>query len=248
MLIEVHNKVITEPGTLNPAFFTENDGVGCCTDNEYYIHDSVIDMSNTTCDEALSFTRGAWGRVERCTIIGAGKLVLCGSGEPEYRHVTQGKSVVFEDCVFADFCRRGPEVQDGMVAYLLRCFVWSWSDPKHFDVRAFGAWAHGGGHIFARDSVFVAPHHLPFLLSLKDRIAHIGQAVKDDGLRALLRRRTYVAGPRRALTRGPGGYVTRQHCYVGKGLVVDAEDPRPMPRSEAERMAQARYASQVIPI
>lgn len=237
MLIEIGHQRITAVGTLNPLYFTANDGVGCCTDNEYYIHDCDIDMRGVECDEALSFTRGAWGRVERCHIVGAGKLVLCGSGEKEYQHVTLDKAVTFKECVFADFCRRGPEVQDGMLAYLLRCFVQRWANPECFDVRAFGAWAHGGGQIIARDSVFIAPHQLPFPLSLRDRLAHIGQAVKDDGLRALFRRRTYVSGPRRALTRGPGGHVTLQHCYVGRGLVVDAEDSCPMPLSEAERQA-----------
>lgn len=61
--------------------------------------------------------------VDECVFTGAGKLVLCGSGDIDKRAVEAGKSVCFRDCVFADFGRRGPEAQAGMRVGLENCSI-----------------------------------------------------------------------------------------------------------------------------
>ena len=84
-----------------------------------------------------------WGSsavFRRCVIRGAGKLVLCGSGDTDKLNVERGKTVIFEDCILEDFGRRGPEAQSGMRVMLRGCLIRNWGAPDRFDVRSFASW------------------------------------------------------------------------------------------------------------
>lgn len=216
-MIEVAERYITKPGMMDPQFFTKDDGIGCCTETRYYIHDTIIDLSAVPLeeqDEAVSLTYGAYGLVERCIIRGAGKLILCGSGDAQAAELERHKMVMFRDCFFEDFGRRGPEVQSSMMVRMERCLVHSWAAPDRFTVRSFAAWAHDGGVITAEECVFVplSAQDIPFGQKVKDCANWIGQMVNDAGPLALLMPKTYLPGRRRALVATGKGAVQAKRC------------------------------------
>lgn len=234
-MIEIANKYITRPGTLG-EYFTGDDGAGCCTQNEYYIHDTIIDFSGLDIDEqdeAAAVTLGASACFERCLIRGAGKLFLCGAGNAETRHLEVDKTVSIRESVLEHFGRRGPEVQCGMFCDMERVVVKFWSDPDRFTVRGFGAWAHDGGRISARDCIFwpySEPTDIPFWQRVKDTANWIGESVNNDGLKALLDRKTYIPGRRRALVATSGGIVSARHCAFMNDSYTDSDvDPMSYP-------------------
>ena len=98
-MICIQNKKIYGPGP-------QGDGITCCEPEEFLIKDCVIDLSQCdldSIDEALGITWGAGGRVEHCLIRGAGKLILCGSGDADKKSVEWGKTVTFNECIFENF-------------------------------------------------------------------------------------------------------------------------------------------------
>ena len=93
------------------------------------MEDSIIDLSACPLerlDEAAGITWGSRAIFRRCVIRGAGKLILCGSGDADKLAVERGKVVIFEDCILEDFGRRGPEVQSCMWIILRRCLIRNW--------------------------------------------------------------------------------------------------------------------------
>lgn len=233
-MIEIANRHITSPAYVN------GDGIGI--EGELFsIHDCIIDLSGwdiSDIDEALGLTNGADGIVSRCVIRGAGKLVLVGSGDS----TCNGRTISFTDCIFENCGRRMPEVQDGYIVHLKRCLIQNWGIIGRFDTRAFGAWAHDGGDIYARNCIF---RNLPVYLGIPcwdvierwmdDKIGHIGQAINEEGFKALLKRKTWLSGFKRALTAGPDGYVKATDCWWGDGLVVENAIGR-MSDSEAQQL------------
>lgn len=206
---------ITTPG---------DDGIGLYHEEYCHVHDCIIDLSACaldTLDEALGITYGAHGLVENCVIRGAGKLVLCGCGDDEKVPVETGKGVTFKHCLFENFSRRGPEVQNGMVAVLSHCVVRNWGEPERFTQRAFGAWAHKGGRIIAQHSVFINDVRPGFRYWFADHIGHLGQAINERGWKGLFTRDAWLSGYKRALTAGPDGYVEARQCFADEGLVMD---------------------------
>ena len=124
---------------------------------DWLVEDCLIDLSACPLDqldEAVGVVWGSSAVFRRCVIRGAGKLVLCGSGDAAKIAVEHGQTVTFEDCVLEDFGRRGPEAQSGMRVILQDCLIRNWGAPDRFDVRSFGAWAHHGGSIEAVGCVF----------------------------------------------------------------------------------------------
>lgn len=234
-MYELKNKVITSPGSLDG--FNDDDGLGIFGEGEWYVHDCVISLANVPLDkkdEALAFTRGASGIVERCRISGAGKLILCGGGDAEYKPVEQGKCVTFYNCVFEHFGRRGPEVQCGMRVVLQDCIIRMWGEPSEFTVRSFGAWAHDDGAIVAESCLFLNEPRGSFMQRVTDIANHIGQAVNDEGLGAIFRRKSWLPGWRRGLVSTDSGHVEARNCWTNDPRIVIENHIDPMTDSQAE--------------
>lgn len=104
-------------------------GLGISDGQSWLVEDSIIDLSACPLerlDEAAGITWGSRAIFRRCVIRGAGKLILCGSGDADKLAVERGKVVLFEDCILEDFGRRGPEVQSGMRVILRDCLIRNW--------------------------------------------------------------------------------------------------------------------------
>ena len=131
---------------------TGGHGLDMSNGQDWLVEDCLIDLSACPLgqlDEAVGVVWGSSAVFRRCVIRGAGKLVLCGSGDTDKLNVERGKTVIFEDCILEGFGRRGPEAQSGMRVMLRGCLIRSWGAPDRFDVRSFAAWAHHGGGIEA---------------------------------------------------------------------------------------------------
>lgn len=165
-------------------------------------------------DEVLSGVDGAVVRLSGVVILGGIKAVLAGNGDHPGNDVRYARWEM-EDCVILGAGRRCPEAQDGTTVTMRRCWVHDFGQT--FDVRAFGAWAHRGARIIAEDCLFTQgefwPWGLDVLTAIKDMGNHIGQAVNDNGLAALLHPRTYLPGPCRGLAADTGGLVLATRCY-----------------------------------
>ena len=215
-MVIIENRLITRPGQLTAQGSNAADGIGFCADTEVLVRNCVVDFSNLDLeeqDEAASMTWGAHGIFENCTLRGAVKLFLCGSGDAHKADVENGRRVTLRGCTLEHFGRRGPEVQAGMEVRLENCVIRNWGEPDLFTSRIFGAWAHNGGRITAINCRFEqAAFWRGWRVMLADLCGHIGQAWNDEGVRGLLRWKTYLPGVCRGLTAGPGGTVTAYGC------------------------------------
>ena len=216
-MITISNKLITKPAQLGTPAYTHNDGLGLYKPNHYLVKNCSIDMYNfpDDTDEAASVTWGASATFKNCIIRNAGKLVLCGSGNrDEHYELERGKQVIFDHCILENFGRRGPEVQDNMHVVLDHCLVRNWASSGYFTVRSFAAWAHDGGSIEARNTVFWMDR---FSFRFKDIWNHVGQAMNDSRWflkpLQLFNPFNYVPGCCRGLTAGPNGSVQATGCY-----------------------------------
>ncbi|WP_298032474.1 hypothetical protein [uncultured Desulfovibrio sp.] len=164
-------------------------------------------------DEVISGVDGSVVRLRGCVILGGIKAMLAGNGDHPVADAA-GAHWELSDCAIIGSGRRCPEAQDGVTVTMRRCWVHDWG--RAFDVRAFGAWAHRGGRIMAEDCLFTQSAGLLGLglgNTLRDVANHIGQAVNDYGLSALLRPRTYLPGVCRGLTADTGGLALATRCY-----------------------------------
>ena len=210
-MTEVRRRRITAPDA-------GGHGLDMSDGQSWLVEDCIIDLSACpleALDEAVGVTWGSRAIFRRCVIRGAGKLLLCGSGDADKLAVERGKTVIFEDCILEDFGRRGPEVQSWMWIVLLRCLIRNWGEAGRFDMRAFAAWAHHGGGIDAYDCVFDQPSFWRgWRLMARDWLAHLGQVWNDEGLRGLLRPANWLPGVCRGLTATAGGYVRAEKCHA----------------------------------
>lgn len=186
-----------------------------------------------TQDEVISGVNGARVLLRSVVILGGIKAILAGNGDHPGNDSDLGHWEI-EDCVILGSGRRCPEVQDGVSLTMRRCWIHDWG--RHFDTRAFGAWAHRGGRIIAEDCLFTQSSGL-LGLGLRNTVVdlanHIGQAVNDEGLPALLRPRTYLPGICRGLTADTGGFVLATRCYRNRSWIrLENCDPY-ISRSEA---------------
>lgn len=104
-------------------------GLDMSNGQDWLVEDCLIDLSACPLDqldEAVGVVWGSSAVFRRCVIRGAGKLVLCGSGDTDKLNVERGKTVTFEDCILEDFGRRGPEAQSGMRVMLRGCLIRNW--------------------------------------------------------------------------------------------------------------------------
>lgn len=222
------------------------DALGMCNGMGWDVKNCIIDLTDApdgSVDEACGITWGSFATFENCVIRGAGKNILCGCGdnpddaesEDERSKILaeRGKVVTFKNCIIENFCRRGPEVQDGMVVRMYDCMVYNWGFNDKFDTRAFGAWAHKNGSIAAYDTLFLKGEHPNIKHWFQDHWNHFWQCVNERGFfRALFHRDAWLSGYKRALTAGVDGTVRAHHCYFTKGLVTDHND-NPMDAKEA---------------
>ena len=164
-------------------------------DGETIVRRCLVDFSGISLgdmDEAASFVQGANVRVVQCRFTGAGKLVLCGSGDaPE---LDAGAHVTFEECIFSGFGRRGT--------------------PGRFTVRSFGAWAHHGAMITASQCVVWQSRTWP---GLRQALADLGNWIGWSFNQRSLRPLDYLLpGQCRALTASQGGRVLATYCYKNR--------------------------------
>lgn len=164
-------------------------------------------------DEVISGVDGASVRLQRCVILGGIKAVLAGNGDHPGNDMRFGHWEM-EDCVIMGAGRRCPEAQDFVELTMRRCWIHNWG--RAFDVRAFGGWAHRGGRIAAEHCLFTQSGgiwSLGLRTTLRDIIAHVGQAWNDDGPGGLLRWQTYLPGVCRGLMGNTGGLAIATKCY-----------------------------------
>ena len=210
-------KVIIEGRRITAPLEIGGDGLSLCGGREFIVRDCIIDFSGCDIDkvdECVGVTWGSSAHFVRCVIRGAGKLVLCGCGDDDKVQLEKGKRVSFFDCLFEDFGRRGPEVQDGMRADLHNCVIRNWGCPSRYSVRNFGAWAHRKGRIDAYGCVFWQDSFWrPWKQFWGDLANHIGEAWNTEGVRGLLRPSTWMPGVCKGLLATDGGEAYAWSCY-----------------------------------
>ena len=226
----IENKYITQPTD-------GGDGISLYDGQHWIIQNCVVDLSDCDLDdidEALGITYGSSANVKNCVFRGAGKLILCGCGDKDKIHLEEGKEVVFENCIFENFGRRGPEVQDGMNITLRNCLIRNWGDPDRFDTRNFAAWAHHGGSIVCENCIFWQDtKERPTWQNIKDKANHIGQAVNYAGVKALFEKKTYIPGVERGLIQTNDGAVYAKNVYRNKSWIYLDNVESYMPVDEA---------------
>lgn len=232
---EIVGKHITTP--IHPG----GDGISCCDGEHYNIKNCCVDFTAQpldNIDEALGVTWGSTAIVTNSYFVGAGKLILCGSGDEDKIELECGKSVLFKDCTFSHFGRRGPEVQDGMEVILENCLICNWGAPDRFTVRSFGAWAHGkGSRIIAYNCIFWQDYRFGRHW-FQDMIGHIGQAWNDSGVRGLFSKDAWRPGNCRGLVASDGGYVEAHNCYRNHDWIVIENCKSFMDESEVHALAK----------
>ena len=217
------------------------DAITCFGPGVTLIEDCAIDFTGlpqNEQDEGISGVNGAKVTMRRCVLINCRKALLAGNGDHAEADAQEAEWLI-EDCILIGCGRRCPEAQDGARVTMRRCWLHDWG--RAFDVRAFGAWAHRGGRIVAEDCLFTQSGNILSLglrNSLVDVANHIGQAVNDYGLSALLRLRTYLPGVCRGLTADTGGLALATRCYRNRPWIrIDNCDPY-MDRDDARIIVQ----------
>ena len=217
------------------------DAITCFGPGVTLIEDCVIDFTalpKNAQDEGISGVNGAKVTMRRCVPINCRKAILAGNGDHPDADA-QGAEWLIEDCILIGCGRRCPEAQDGARVTMRRCWMHNWG--RAFDVRAFGAWAHRGGKILAEDCLFTQSGGL-LSLGVKNTAVdlghHIGQAVNDEGLKALLWPKTYRPGVARGLTQDNEGTVLSSRCYKNKPWICVGNCSSFMKKDEARRIVQ----------
>lgn len=218
-MIFIQNKIIKDIEKESKDGLALNDGL------EYLIKNCIIDLSDIdNVDEALSVVNGSSAEISNCIIRGSCKLILCSSGDKDKINLEKGKTVIFNNCIFEDFGRRGPEVQNDMKIILNNCLIRNWGNINKFSVRSFGSWAHHGGHIIANNCVFQQTKLKYNLSEIKyfilDKINHIGQAYNDEGLIGIFKRKTWKSGLLWGLVSTANGYVEANNCWKSNKSII----------------------------
>ena len=233
--------VITTPNShgdgitvVGPNSATRDDPHGRVFKGEYtVIEDRIVDFSGVPIGEkhqdgGIDCVDGANALIQYCVIRNVGKAMLCGNENGT-------ATVTLEDCIIGNCGRRCPEAQGkGTVVTMRRCVVRRWGNPKRWDTRGFGAWAHHGGVIRAEDCVFLPG---PFFNGRfwADLIGHIGQAWNDKSRTV----KDYLTlGVMRGLTAGPGGKVSAVNCYAPWWVILEGHEGPRMPEAEARALME----------
>ena len=203
----------------------DNDCLQLKDEKTYLFEDCVVDaecLDGQEMDEALGVTWGSSATFNRCVFRNAKKLVLIGSGNQEKRYIEEGKTVYFNDCIFSCFGRRGPEIQSGMRVYMDNCLIEDWGYPGYWDTRAFGIRVHDGAQLHIKNCIFVQDVKPSLNFRIKDKLHHWCQAIKDHGLMAIFKSRTYASGWKRACTVEGDAVLVAEHCWsFPEDLIID---------------------------
>ena len=223
----------------------ERDGLHFADGQTYFVEDCIIDFSGLSLDEqdeAAAITWGSSATFRRCVIKGAGKLILCGSGDKDKIDIETGKRVSFFDCVFEDFGRRGPEVQDGMCVDMHNCLIKNWGSSDRFSVRNFASWAHNGGRIDAYGSIYWQDSFWrPLRQFCADLWDHFWQAWNDEGLLGWLRPSTYIPGVCKALYATDGGEAHAWKCWKNRWWIMLPWRHATAPMNQRDALCMKRY-------
>lgn len=189
-------------------------------------------------DEIVSSVNGPKVIIRNSLFLGGIKALLAGNGD----HLINDSATArwdLKNCVIIDSGRRCAEAQDCTVVTMRKCWVHNWG--RVFDVRAFAAWAHRGGKILAEDCLFTQSGGL-LSLGIKNTVLdlcnHVGQAVNDEGLKALLWPKTYRPGITRGLTQDNEGVVLSSKCYKNKPWICVENCSSFMKKDEARMIVQ----------
>ena len=185
-------------------------------DREYLVRNCIFDytkIDKSKQDELLSFVQGPKVKIDGCVFIRGIKALLAGNGDNPFDDGGKGRFEI-TNSAFLYAGRRCPEAQDGVIVNMRSCWIHNWGET--FDVRAFGAWAHRGGRIFADNCVFTQTYSPTIKERLLDFGKHVGQAFNDKGgLR-------FISGFNRGLVSGKDGEVISTRCYRNrKSIALD---------------------------
>ena len=232
--MNIDNKIITTPSELG------NDGLAIKDGTHWTISNCIVDMKDyytdlSEVDEAIGIVKGSSATFNRCIIRNASKLILAGTGDNEDIINETGKQVFFYNCLFENFGRRGPEVQNGMEIYLDHCVIRNWNHPEYFDTRSFASWAHHNGKIYMSNCVFIQDSFMPSLfLFIKDFVNGIGQAWNDEKLKGLFKLTTYIPGSCKGAFATCNGYIDLNNCYKNKWWIYLENSKGNMDKQDAE--------------
>lgn len=231
--VSIEHQTILDPGYLpdNPK-----DGLGMSREGVHFVvKDTIVDLSDhhlDDIDEAGSVTWGSSAYLEKCEFIGAGKLFLCGSGDDHKKDVEKDKTVIFVNCRFKNFSRRGVEVQSGMKVIMYDCTIEGWGEPSRFTVNSYAAKAHHGGRLICHNCQFVQHS---FWKGWKQMLVDFGhtfwQSVFiDDPFFGLFKLRTWIPGVCQGLIAGKNGSVAAYNCRKNRWWIYIQNNREVEPR------------------
>lgn len=181
------------------------------SDGYYSLENVTIDFTevpSAQLDENLTTMRGCVATIRNCHFRGGIKLALCGNGD--FPEADKHGNVLFENCVFENFGRRGPEAQDGVTVTLRNCTIRNWGISSRFDVRSFAAWAHSGATIIAENCRFEQDKF--WQCSLWETLVGIANHIGNDFNDRCLSWRSFMPCVCRGLMATDGGKVVSRNC------------------------------------
>lgn len=142
-------KIIYTPNQHKDGLTLEGNG------GTYNLEHIIIDFGEYTgeIDENISTVNGCKAIISNSVFRNGIKLALHGSGDNPQQDI-HGR-VIYNNCIFENFGRRGPEVQDGIMLTLNNCIIKNWGDPKYFNKRSFGSYCRNGSRLVFNDCVFI---------------------------------------------------------------------------------------------
>lgn len=211
----ISNTIITKP---------DENGDGLCVKpdpNGYAIkiNDCKVDFYGTkpsVLDENLSFVNGVSAIISNSVFTNGIKLVLCGNGD--YPIADRKMFVQFNNCVFKDFGRRGPEAQDGATVILNNCVIWNWGIQEWFDVRSFAGWAHSGASITMNNCVLIQERFNQS--GWKNMLVDIANHIGNDFNEGSLSWKSLIPGTMRGLYSSTKGFAEFNDSYKPRWVYV----------------------------
>lgn len=211
----IENKIITKPEVSHlggDAITVFGPGHPSSVAEKTLIRNCIINFLGVPAkeqDEAISGVHGAVVECENVVIMGSIKAFLCGNGDypkvDKERARWKMRNVAMLGCG-----RRCPEAQHGTEVDMEYCLVENWGEV--FDVRSFGAWAHLGAYIEARNCLFIQNKKANNLWQLiAGFCSHFGQAWNDMPSNT---RDYFSLGNYRGATASRDGKIKLVNCYT----------------------------------
>lgn len=168
-MVEIKNKDFTgdglylfEPTRVSNCRFYNIEGWnhhgmelnGNGSQTEYVIENCIFDntqISPDAYDEGCAIINAPIVTFNRCRFKNFGKACLVGNGD--HNEADKKLRVSFNECIFEGNGRRSPYIQFGQ-AFLNRCLIKNWGNPKFFYLKAHGLRVGGEAQCFVKDTVF----------------------------------------------------------------------------------------------